>query len=100
MTLQTPHHAVAGQRSFVAVTIDGELAVDVIDDCVVGGDEVLMVWVAWALSAPTVMVTGVSGAPLARFRVTPGKAVEMVLLALSIGTPSTVSCASTPAVRW
>ena len=33
-----------------------------------------MVCVAWLVSAPTLMVTGVSGDALARFSVTPGKA--------------------------
>ena len=59
-----------------------------------------MVCVAWLVSAPTAMVTGVFGAALARSSVTPGRAVVTVLVELSIGTPSTVSCASTPAVPW
>ena len=46
LALQAAQAAVAGQRSFLGVSIERELAVDVVDDGVVGRDEVLMVCVA------------------------------------------------------
>ena len=55
-----------------------------------------MAWVAAVVSGCTLISTGVFGSAAPRLSVTPGMTPVTVLLALSMGTPSTDNCASTP----
>jgi len=80
-----------------AVEIYGELGIDVLDDGVVGGDELIDGVGSFGNVGSDVRVTGEPGAWLLRLRVTPLITLETVLVEVLMGTPSTVSEELSPA---